>query len=185
MSGGGDSCTPRQGVTLLYGPSICTRSVQLDLRRSQPRVGYTVGRGGVLAGQAFLLPAPMDGVPYPQPLAGHGPQYVLWAVLLVRPVGHSPRLVPPLAADQQSQAYPSLLRVLRWGRYGHRGGTQTPEAGPLACVPRWLLSSRPHPPAVLASVVGPSPLLAWVRFPATPGLGPVVVLGGWSLGTPG
>ena len=32
--GGGDACTPRQGVTLLYGPSICTRSVQMDLRRN-------------------------------------------------------------------------------------------------------------------------------------------------------
>ena len=35
--GGGDACTPRQGVTLLYGPSICTRSVQMDLRRNQLR----------------------------------------------------------------------------------------------------------------------------------------------------
>ena len=33
--GGADACTPRQGVTLLYGPSICTRYVQMDLRRSQ------------------------------------------------------------------------------------------------------------------------------------------------------
>ena len=33
--GGGDACTPRQGVTLLYGLSICTRSVQMDLLRSQ------------------------------------------------------------------------------------------------------------------------------------------------------
>ena len=33
--GGADACTPRQGVTLLYGPSICTRSVQMDLLRSQ------------------------------------------------------------------------------------------------------------------------------------------------------
>ena len=32
--GGADACTPRQGVTLLYGPSICTRSVQMDLRRN-------------------------------------------------------------------------------------------------------------------------------------------------------
>ena len=35
--GGADACTPRQGVTLLYGPSICTRSVQMDLRRNQVR----------------------------------------------------------------------------------------------------------------------------------------------------
>ena len=33
--GGADACTPRQGVTPLYGPSICTRSVQIDLLRSQ------------------------------------------------------------------------------------------------------------------------------------------------------
>ena len=33
--GGADVCTPREGVTLFYGPSICTRSVQMDLRRSQ------------------------------------------------------------------------------------------------------------------------------------------------------
>ena len=33
--GGADACTLSQGVTLLYGPSICTRSVQMDLRRSQ------------------------------------------------------------------------------------------------------------------------------------------------------
>ena len=32
--GGADACTPRQGVTLLYGPFICTRSVQMDLRRN-------------------------------------------------------------------------------------------------------------------------------------------------------
>ena len=42
-------------------------------------------------GQACLLPAPMDGVPYLQPLAGPEPQYVPWGVLLVRPIGHPPR----------------------------------------------------------------------------------------------
>ena len=35
--GGADACTPRQDVTLLYGPSDCTRSVQMDLRRIQVR----------------------------------------------------------------------------------------------------------------------------------------------------
>ena len=78
----------------------------------------------------------MDGVPYPQPLAGPEPQYVLWGVLLVRPIDHPPRPVPLRAADQRSRAYPTLLRVLRWGRYGHRGGPQTPEVGSLACAPR-------------------------------------------------
>ena len=85
----------------------------------------------------------MDGVPYPQPLAGPEPQYVPWGVLLVRPIGHPPRPVPPRAADQRSRAYPTLLRVLRWGRYGHRGGPQTPEVGSLACVSRGPFSSRP------------------------------------------
>ena len=34
--GGAHACTPRQGVTLLlYGPSICSCSVQMDLRRNQ------------------------------------------------------------------------------------------------------------------------------------------------------
>ena len=85
----------------------------------------------------------MDGVPYPQPLAGPEPQYVPWGVLLVRPIGHPPRQVPPRAADQRSRAYPTFLRVLRWGRYGHRGGPQTPEVGSLACVSRGPFSSRP------------------------------------------
>ena len=67
----------------------------------------------------------MDGVPYPQPLTAHEPQYVPWGVLLVRPIGLSPRPVAPRAADQRSRAYPTLLRELRWGRYGHPGGPQT------------------------------------------------------------
>ena len=32
---GGNACTPRQDVTLFYGLSIWTRSLQMDLRRSQ------------------------------------------------------------------------------------------------------------------------------------------------------
>ena len=86
----------------------------------------------------------MDGVPYPQPLAGLEPQYVPWGLLLVRPIGHPPRPVPPRAADQWSRAYPTVLRVPRLGRYGHRGGPQTPEVGSLACVPRGPFSSRPQ-----------------------------------------
>ena len=85
----------------------------------------------------------MDGVPYQQPLAVPEPQYVPWGVLLVRPIGHPPRPVPPRAADQRSRAYPTLLRVLRWSRYSHRGGAQTPEVGSFACVSCEPLSSRP------------------------------------------
>ena len=44
--GGADACTPRQGVTLFYGPSICTRSVQMDLGRNQVRRPFpTLGLG--------------------------------------------------------------------------------------------------------------------------------------------
>ena len=45
---GGDACTPRQGVTLLYGPSICTRFVQMDLRRNQVRRPFPTPGSGTL-----------------------------------------------------------------------------------------------------------------------------------------
>ena len=48
----------------------------------------------------------MDGVPYPQPLTGHKPQYVPWGVLLVRSIGHPPGSVPPRAADQRFGCIP-------------------------------------------------------------------------------
>ena len=46
--GGADACTPRQGVTLFYGPSICTRSVQTDLRRNQVRRPFPTPGSGTL-----------------------------------------------------------------------------------------------------------------------------------------
>ena len=46
--GGADACTPRQGVTLLYGPSICTRSVQMDLRRNQLRRPFPTPESGTV-----------------------------------------------------------------------------------------------------------------------------------------
>ena len=46
--GGADACTPRQGVTLLYGPSICTRSVQMDLRHIQVRRPFPTPGSGTL-----------------------------------------------------------------------------------------------------------------------------------------
>ena len=103
----------------------------------------------------------MHGVPYPQTLTGHEPQYVPWGVLLVRPIGHPPSPVPPRAADQRSRAYPTLLRVLKWGRYGHRGGPQTPGVGSLASVFFGPLSPRPPPSAVLAL----APPLSTLGFP--------------------
>ena len=46
--GGADACTPRQGVTLLYGPSICTRFVQMDLRCIQVRRPFPTPGSGTL-----------------------------------------------------------------------------------------------------------------------------------------
>ena len=46
--GGADACTPRQGVTLLYGPSICNRSVQMDLLRSQVLQPFPTPGSGTL-----------------------------------------------------------------------------------------------------------------------------------------
>ena len=46
--GGADACTPRQGVTLLYRPSICTRSIQMDLRRNQVRRPFPTPGSGTL-----------------------------------------------------------------------------------------------------------------------------------------
>ena len=53
--GGADACTPRQGVTLLYGPSICTCFVQMDLRRNQVRRPFpTPGSGRLwVAGESL------------------------------------------------------------------------------------------------------------------------------------
>ena len=46
--GGADAGTPRQGVTVLYGPSICTRFVQMDLRRNQVRRPFPTPGSGTL-----------------------------------------------------------------------------------------------------------------------------------------
>ena len=48
LLGGADTCTIRQGVILLYGQSICTRSVQIDLRRSQVPLPFPTTRLGTL-----------------------------------------------------------------------------------------------------------------------------------------
>ena len=84
----------------------------------------------------------MDDVPYQQPLTGHELQpnpNVPSGVPLVRPIGHLPETLPRWAAGLRSQAYPALLRVLRRGGYGHRGGPLTPQARSPTSVPRVLL----------------------------------------------
>ena len=127
----------------------------------------------------------MDGVPYPQPLAGPEPQYVPWGVLLVKPIGHPPSPMPPRAAGQRSRAYPTFLRVLRRGRYGLPGGG----AKPLRLGLSPASSVGPLLPALPSCCVGcgggfSGRLLATpgrgacVRFPATPGWEPPPVLAG-------
>ena len=108
----------------------------------------------------------MDGVSYPQPLAGPEPQYVPWGVLLVRLIGHPPRPVPPRAADQRSRCIPPYC-VCSGGADTVTGGAPKPQR------------FGPSP----ASPVGPfcpGPLFAvWfavVGFPSL--LGGVVVVGG-------
>ena len=46
--GEADACTPRRGATLLYGPSICTRSVQMDLLHSQVLQPFPTPGSGTL-----------------------------------------------------------------------------------------------------------------------------------------
>ena len=118
--------TAHYGVTLLYGPSICARFVQMDPCRSQvrrpfptPGCGTLWVAGGALAGQAWLLSTPMDGVLYPQPLTRHETQYVPSGVPCIWPVGHPPGPMPPWAAGLRPQAYPASLRLLMRGWYGH------------------------------------------------------------------
>ena len=129
LFGGDDACTPRQGVALLYGASIFTRSVEMDLLRSQVLQPFPTPGSGTLwvTGESLrdrrvsCLPQ-WTVCPSCSPSLSPNPQYVRWGVLLVTPVGHPSRPVPARAADQRSRAYPTLLRVLRWGPYGHRGG---------------------------------------------------------------
>ena len=62
--GGGDACTPRQAVTLLYGPSICTRTVQMDQRRSQVlRPFPTPGSGTLWVAGESLRDSPVSCLP--------------------------------------------------------------------------------------------------------------------------
>ena len=136
---GGDACNPRQGVTLLYGPSICTRSVQMDLLRSQVLQPFpTPGSGTLWVAGESLRDRRVSCLPRwtvcPTRSPSLGPNRSTcrgecsWSGPLAPPRArrHPPRPVPPRAADQRSRAYPTLLRVLRWGRYGHRGGPRNP-----------------------------------------------------------
>ena len=74
-----------------------------------------------------LLPAPMDDVPYPQPLTGHEPQYVPWRVLRVRP-----NIPPPPRAGATMGRRPTVPGV--------SCPLTSTQAGPI-----WSLGGPPNP----------------------------------------
>ena len=161
---------PHQGVTLLYMPPIITCFVKMDKRCNQvrqppptPGSGTLWVTGGALAGPTCLLPVPMDGVPYPQPLTGHEPRYVPWGAPRVKPLGQPPGLVPPWVVVLRSQLYPALLLPLKQGRYTvTMGGPLTARVRFHANVPPSGLEVRPRAvafPAPMAPIPpAPPPL---------------------------
>ena len=162
---GADACTPRQGVTLLYGPSICTPSVQMHLRRNQVlRPFPTPGSGTLWVAGESLRDRRVSCLPRWTVCPTRNPSQdtnrstcrgeCSWSGPLATPPGrchlgpltNGPGRIPPYC---------------RWGRYGHRGGAQTPGVGSLASVSFGPLSPRPPPSAVLAL----APPLSTLGFP--------------------
>ena len=110
----------------------------------------------------------MDGVPYPQPLTGHEPQYVPWGVLLVRPIGHPPR------AGATSGRWPTVPGVTHLIARAQMGPIRTPGGppNPRGRVPhqrysRALVIPAPPPlvPASQLSSPGASPCPAPLAVP--------------------
>ena len=141
---GADACTPCQGVTLLCGPCICTRSVQMDLCCSQVlRPFPTPGSGTLWVPGEPLRDRRVSCLSRWTVCPTHNPSLdtnrstcsaeCSWSRPLVTPPGrcHLGHLTNG----------PTLVRVLRWGQYGHQRGPQTHEAGPLASVASGLLLS--------------------------------------------
>ena len=148
--GGADACTPRQGVTLLYGPSICTRSVQMDLLRSQVLQPFSTPGSGTLwvAGESLrdrrvsCLPR-WTVCPTRSPSLGPNRSTCRgecsWSGPLVTPPGrchrgpltNGPGRVPPYCVCSGGADTVT------------GGGPQTPEVGSLACVSRGPFLSRP------------------------------------------
>ena len=148
--GGADACTPRQVVTLLYGPSICTRSVQIDLLRSQVlQLFPTPGSGTLWVAGESLRDRRVSCLPRwtvcPTRSPSLGPNRSTcrgecsWSGPLVTPPGrchrgpltNGPGRIPPYC-------------VCSGGANTVTGGApQTPEVGSLACVFRGPFSFRP------------------------------------------
>ena len=178
--GGADACTPRQGVTLLYGPSICTRSVQMDLLRSQVLQPFpTPGSGTLWVAGESLRDRRVSCLPR-------------WTVCPTR----SPSLGPNRSTCRGECSWSGRL-VTPPGRC-HRGSlTNGPGRIPPYCVcsggADTVTGGAPKPlrlgssPASPVGPLRPAPLFA-VRFVVVgvPSLrGGVVVAGGGGFAVPG
>ena len=150
----------------MYGPSICTRFVQMDTRRSHVCwVSPTSGSitlwfaEGALAGQMRVLLSAMHGVLYLQPLAVHELQYVPWEVLDFSPIGHPPR------AGATTGRWPTVPGVSRLLAPTQMGPIQSPEgppnpSGEVPCQRPACSVRSTNAPVVLASP-GPPPPPLW------------------------
>ena len=125
--GWADGCIPRQGVTFLYGLSICTRIVQMDLRRSQvlrpfptPAFGTLCVAGELLLGRRGASLPRWRLCPTRNPSLGTNRSSCRGEHPVAGPLA-TPQAGATLGCWPTPQAYPTLLCVLRWGRYGDRG----------------------------------------------------------------
>ena len=175
--GWADACTPRQGVTLLYGPSICTRSVRMDLLRSQVLQPFpTPGSGTLWVARESLRDRRVSCLPRWTVCPTRSPSLdpngstcrgvCSWSGPLVtsegrchpRPLTDGPGRIPPYCVCSDGANTVT------------RGGVRS-----LACVSRG--HPRPAPPSRCVGCVG--------GFSASPGWGVEVVGGGRLLATPG
>ena len=192
--GGADACTPRQGVTLLYGPSICTRSVQMDLLRSQVLQPFpTPGSGTLWVAGESLRDRRVSCLPRwtvcPTRSPSLGPNCNIssedrsWSGPLVTPPGrcpggpltNGPGRIPPYCvcsggADTVTEGAPKPLRL---------GPSPASPVGPFRPAPSFRCvgcgDGFPVSPGWAGVVLGGARLLstpgrvACVRVPATPG----------------
>ena len=174
---GTDACSPRQGVTLLYGPSICTRSVQMDLLRSQVLQPFpTPGSGTLLVAGESLRDRRVSCLPR-------------WTVCPTR----SPSLGPNRSTCRGECSWSGPL-ITPPGRC-HRGPlTNGPGRIPAFCVcsggADTVTGRAPEPlrlgpsPAFSVGPFRPAPSFRCVGcggwFPVSPGWGGMVVEGGGS-----
>ena len=160
--GGADACTPRQGVTLLYGPSICTRSVQMDLRRNQVRRPFPY-RGRVHCGSLGSPCGIGASLAYPDgrcalPAAPHRTRTAVRAVGSALGQAHWP---PPQAAATSGR-WPTVPGVTHLIACAQVGPIRTPGGPPN---PRGRV---PHQRLLRALVTPPPPrsLRCWSLPPS-------------------